>query len=358
MSSLPRCDVVIVGAGITGLVAAEALTRDEAAVLVFEARDRVGGRVYGIPAGTGAVDLGATWSWPDDQLTLSLTERLGVPTFSQHLLGDALFEADHLGPRRLDGNPVDVPSFRFAGGTHSLAERLAHRLPRGTIRLRDSVSAITVEQDGARVDARTSSLRADQVIVAVPPALALEQITFTPELPPRVRAAAEATAVWMGATVKAVAVYEHAFWRTERLSGSAISYAGPFREFHDHSGPDARPPAIFAFAPSEHFAGAPPAAMERAFVAQLERLFGAEASDPRRTHVVDWSRETYTAPRRPSASASTAAFGAPMLRGPLHGRIHLASTETASAYAGHIEGAVQAGLETAGQVRDLRTATA
>jgi monoamine oxidase len=54
-------DTIVVGAGIAGLTTARLLTRAGSAVLVLEARDRVGGRVvtdrrYGL-----ATDLGASW---------------------------------------------------------------------------------------------------------------------------------------------------------------------------------------------------------------------------------------------------------------------------------------------------------
>ncbi len=347
------CDVVVVGAGFAGLAAADALSRDGAAVVVLEARNRVGGRAHSTSAGTGMVDLGATWFWPDEPLTRSLAEHLGVPPYPQHLAGDAVFESDHTGRRRLDGNPIDVPSFRFVGGAQSLAERLADRLPPGTVRLDEPVSAVAAAPDGVRVDARSGSLRARHVILALPPALAVEQIKITPGLPDDLCLTAAATAVWMGGTVKAVAVYDHTFWRGEQLSGSAISHTGPFREFHDHSGPGGSPAAIFGFAMAEDFKGAQATSVGKAFTAQLERLFGPGAGQPRQTHVCDWSRERYTVPQHPSAFASAASFGAPVLRQPIHDRIHLASTETASAYAGHIEGALRSGAEAAVQVRRL-----
>ena len=41
-------DVVIVGAGISGLAAARTLTRESCKVLVLEARNRPGGRIHSI----------------------------------------------------------------------------------------------------------------------------------------------------------------------------------------------------------------------------------------------------------------------------------------------------------------------
>jgi len=58
-------DAVVVGAGFAGLVAARELTRQGHQVLVFEGRDRVGGRsftgsVAGLPADMGGAFVGPT----------------------------------------------------------------------------------------------------------------------------------------------------------------------------------------------------------------------------------------------------------------------------------------------------------
>lgn len=58
-------DVVVVGAGFAGLAAARELTRQGHEVLVFEGRDRVGGRsltgrVAGVPADMGGSFIGPT----------------------------------------------------------------------------------------------------------------------------------------------------------------------------------------------------------------------------------------------------------------------------------------------------------
>ena len=348
-----RCDVVVVGAGVTGLTAADALARSGAHVLVLEARDRVGGRAYSLPAGAGAIDLGASWFWPNEPATRALCDDLGVGTFSQHERGDAILENRPDDSLRLDGNPVDVPSSRFVHGAQSLAERLARRLDQGTVLLDEPVAAITVVPDGVLVDGRTVRALASHVVVAMPPQLAAACIDFMPRLPRALRATAETTSVWMGSTVKAVAVYGHAFWRQQQLSGSAVSYVGPFREFHDHSGPDAAPAAVFGFAPSAAFRPASTHDIESAFVDQLTRLLGPPAAHPLEVHAVDWSRERHTVPEATQQAATSALFGAPEYQVPVHRRIHLASTETATAYAGHLEGAVRAGLETSRRVLRL-----
>jgi monoamine oxidase len=53
--------VIVVGAGVAGLAAADAARCAGAEVIVLEARDRIGGRTWTVPLGAGQVDLGAAW---------------------------------------------------------------------------------------------------------------------------------------------------------------------------------------------------------------------------------------------------------------------------------------------------------
>src|SRR5262245_39031993 len=57
-----RCDVLVIGAGASGLGAARSLADAGRSVIVLEARDRLGGRVWTNRAWRDApVDLGASW---------------------------------------------------------------------------------------------------------------------------------------------------------------------------------------------------------------------------------------------------------------------------------------------------------
>lgn len=60
-SSATAADVLVVGAGVAGLSAARALHERGYAVIVLEARDRIGGRIDTDHALGHAVDLGASW---------------------------------------------------------------------------------------------------------------------------------------------------------------------------------------------------------------------------------------------------------------------------------------------------------
>jgi monoamine oxidase len=85
-------DVIIIGAGVAGLTAARALTRAGAAVLVLEARDRVGGRTLSQPVGGEVVDLGGQWVGPHQRHALRMVEELGLKRFAQYHHGTKVLD--------------------------------------------------------------------------------------------------------------------------------------------------------------------------------------------------------------------------------------------------------------------------
>jgi monoamine oxidase len=80
-------DVIVVGAGLSGLVAARAVARAGRRVRVLEARDRVGGRTLSTSAHGQIVDLGAQWIGDKHERLRALAAELGVETFAQHAAG-------------------------------------------------------------------------------------------------------------------------------------------------------------------------------------------------------------------------------------------------------------------------------
>ncbi|MHB8439042.1 MAG: flavin monoamine oxidase family protein [Acidimicrobiales bacterium] len=89
MTTSPRhCDVVIVGAGYAGLRTATVLAERGVDVIVVEARDRVGGRVWTETTSSGAlVDQGGQWLGPGQDRLAALAESYGVATFPTYTTG-------------------------------------------------------------------------------------------------------------------------------------------------------------------------------------------------------------------------------------------------------------------------------
>ena len=328
-------EVVVIGAGISGLSVADQLVRAGHDVTVLEARDRVGGRLLGSP-----LDLGASWFWPGEQRVQALARRLGIETFDQYRDGDAIID-DLTGVQRYPGNPIDVPAHRIVGGTVTLAATLTDQLPDGVIHLDKPVQRITDELTVVTTD---DEWRADHVVIALPPALAVSAIELPRSLPHELVDVASRTPIWMGDSVKVVARYSEPFWRTEGFAGAAMSRRGPLAEIHDMSGPGGEPAALFGFAR----AASMHPEIETAIREQLTRMFGPRAGAPIELLIQDWSREKWTAAPNKEGSPEYGLFGHPIYQRPaLEGRLHWSSTETSQFFAGHIEGALEAAERTA-----------
>ena len=84
-------DVCVVGAGFAGLTAARRLSQNGKSVVVLEARDRVGGRVWTWHGAGGVpVDMGATFVGPMHDRLHALTKEMGVATFATNVAGDSI----------------------------------------------------------------------------------------------------------------------------------------------------------------------------------------------------------------------------------------------------------------------------
>ena len=88
-------DVCIVGAGYAGLTAALRLVQAGRSVVVLEARDRVGGRVWTDRLADGTpIDRGGAWLGPGQDRLYALAAELGVGTYPTFVDGDNLLVRD------------------------------------------------------------------------------------------------------------------------------------------------------------------------------------------------------------------------------------------------------------------------
>lgn len=96
-------DVVVVGAGMAGLVCANRLRRRGAEVLLLEACDQPGGRTVGREVDGEVADLGGQFIGPGQDRVYALAAELGVATFPTYTAGANVLETETGRLRRFRG---------------------------------------------------------------------------------------------------------------------------------------------------------------------------------------------------------------------------------------------------------------
>jgi monoamine oxidase len=150
--------VVVVGAGFAGLAAAEALAAGGAEVLVFEARDRVGGRVHSARLENGAVvELGAEFVLPGYEVLRETTARLGLELFEKGTLYGNREPRD--GPPVTREELVAAASALREPGSGSIADALERLVP--SAGAREAVIARLAVSSGYELEDQDASALAE-----------------------------------------------------------------------------------------------------------------------------------------------------------------------------------------------------
>ena len=300
-----KVDVVIVGAGLSGLHTAYQLNKLGISFQLLEARDRLGGRILSQSMGDAnqlAFDLGPSWFWPGQQYMHDLIQELDLLSFvfPQSSQGAAIYEdAQGVIRRGIDGLSMQG-AYRIKGGMRKIITALAGKIPNDSIHQQAEVKQIDKHDDHLEVNyamnGKFKSLQCQTVVLAIPPRVAIQLIEFTPTYSEQRLKVLNNISTWMAGHEKYVAVYDKPFWVQNGFSGDAFSHRGPLQEIHDASLDEEGPYALFGFS------GMPPKFREQqrdefqqAAIKQLVRLFGEQAADTQAVYFKNWASDEFTA---------------------------------------------------------------
>lgn len=227
---------LVIGAGISGLTAAQRLQDEGRDVVIIEGRGRIGGRIWtdhnlGLP-----LDLGASWIHGTTGNPIArLADARTLPTVktnTTHIIRDGrgrdisdlataswfdeVAEIEHVfgaSPAELnqaayaDADDYDGPDVIFPGGY----EQVLAAFDALDIRLNEAVLSVSYGLEGVSANTTIGTHQPDAVIVTVPlGVLKAGDIRFDPPLPPRTQGAI--ARLGMGVLDKLYLQFDEAFW--------------------------------------------------------------------------------------------------------------------------------------------------
>jgi len=335
-------DIVIIGAGLTGLAIAYYLKNRGDRVLLIEARDRIGGRIWTTnQTEKPTIELGATWLGKKHTQLVNLLEELGIGKFEQILGKTAIYEPISTSPFQIVDLPQNQdPSYRIEGGSNSLITALSKSLTTDQF-IHDTVRSIESTETGMLVKANEHSITCKQLVSTLPPYLFQHSISTTPSLPEELVNLANQTHTWMGESIKVGLVYKQPFWRKDRLSGTIVSNVGPIPEMYDHSNVEDKHYALKGFLNGSYYSVSKEERQELV-LNQLEKYFGQQVRSFVSYHEKVWKLEAYTSASYHSHILPHQNNGHHLFRkGYLNNRLFIAGSETSAEFPGYMEGAIR-----------------
>ncbi len=332
--------IIIIGAGLSGLLTAYRLKKEGIPFKLLEARSRLGGRIYTV-YGTiqTPFEMGATWFGNQHQNLIALLEELNINYFEQYMEGTVFFQPFSTSPAQSIQIPSQPPSYRINGGSSHLIDTLYNELDKDDIFLNQPVASIKFLKNSVQVIANTV-FEGNKVILCLPPKLWSKKILFEPQLPNELMQIATNTHTWMEDSIKIALTYAQPFWQQENLSGTLFSNTGPIIELYDHCNYERNKYALCGFINSS-YKNLSDEERRASVINQLKLIFGSEAASFLDYKECIWSKEAYT------FDASTIALyphqnnGHPIFNHSFfEDKLLISSAEAASEFPGYMDGAV------------------
>ena len=228
----PSKRVIIVGAGLSGLVAGYELTRAGHDVTILEARNRVGGRVFTLrtPFSDGHfADAGAARIPLDHEMTIGYADHFELTldpfypesSYYVNLSSDErtlISASDYLNNPPWEGFPLNRKDFvKIRGGTDKLPQAFVDTLT-DQIHLATPVESIEQNADGIIVGVSDGTeYSADRALCTVPLPV-LNRIQFSPQLSDA-KVEASSGGYDYAASTRVFMQFANRFWESEGLNG-------------------------------------------------------------------------------------------------------------------------------------------
>ncbi len=337
-------DVIIIGAGLSGLSTAYNLKKHNLSVKILEAQDRVGGRIQTVYGKQNTpMEMGATWFARDHKNLIQLLAELNVGYFEQHNEGVALFETMSFEPPQQYFVAANTHSaYRVKGGSSRLIEALNHAI--GTDKVLLNIKAVEIIDNGDHVkivDSEQNTFYCKRLIISLPPKVVANSLHFNPELPHFLREVMQNTQTWMSGAVKFSVEYAKPFWRETGFSGSVYSQSGLASEIYDHSDAEQTKFALKGFLNGSATNYTFEQRREKV-LAQLTKYYGNQAQDLISYEDKIWNDE-FIQPTEDTFLPPHSNNGHPAFQDPyMVNKLFFTGTETSNDFEGYMEGAIVA----------------
>ena len=278
---------------------------------------------------------------------------------------------------------------RLVGGAQQISEHLAEAIldAGGFVETDACVVRVEASSPGPELHVTTRDgrvFRTRGIIVAVPPNVLIRNVDFVPRLPARVLEGAKRS--FRGAYSKAIIIYPRPWWRVDGFSGFALNtdpspehvvsfvydYCEDGSGGYDSEGRYTSPVcALVAFFTADlavHASGLSAQQRHEAVLRSVARMFPGreeEAMSPEEYMDRSWNLDPYAqgAPFTLYGPGNFVPYGGSVARAPLSldlgpaesevPMVFWAGTEAATEWSGYMEGAVEAGVRAAAQVRKM-----